>query len=785
MAYQMAEAEVGALFDPAFSLADDETLAVFCGSELVETIAPVTPGLTPVANASRKLRDGGSPLNAVFLHSGPVEVVRHMALADSSGRQVRSALKLRLEVVPARALDFIALSGGVGVVTPRLVEAALGEAVEAVLAGRVAALPAEALSTDGAEQERLRGEVVGLVKTFAAGAGVRIGGLGLAWGFDAERIQRMAAAGARQEEAVAEVERELEGGFLRREERLATLKAASEATKIANDTERFAKSDEFLSFASPEELVDSVEVSFDLPPALDTMVADGELSDPGLAYSFEEESGAESVADVALPAPEEEAASPEIAAAGAPDFPPEPEGELSEPALEEAVAKAGLEGGAVEPVEEEPVKVCELSGGEEVCAPRLTLAERLKTAPGLKPYGDDTVACFVEEPEIPRLFRKDFTLAEDEAVLLVRNGKCEDFATFGTERTSGAMGWISRLFTSGREVQVLFSRLGPFRLAIDIEGMDGKGEQIFGVVSFAAMLKPQAGAGLQKLLEERRALSVFDLAATLRAALRFSVSTLLLGLDTRKEGFSGLEGPLEAEVGRELSRAGLETADFSFDWAGDEESFARVDAGYRKRAEAEWCFSVGRGAMETRRRIELAARKVESLSALSQLPPTAKPEVGSMLARAGFGPAAARGGPKKGAAIEEELRKVKLDLAGLTDELAMLVETGDAEYRHGQPPVEERRLTRLGVEEEGFLGDSLSGEPWDEEFAYGSPNGGGSPLSLASQGEGATGAHANGGDGILRIGGGRKLGSVSNRCQHCMAPIRKDSDACGNCGRRL
>lgn len=786
LAYLLDEAEVVELFDPAFSLADDETVAVFCGSELVEAIAPLTPGLTPVATASRKALERGKTLKAVFLRTGPVEVVRHLALADAKGGPVRSALKLRLEVVPERALDFAALSGGGCVVTPKAVESALGAAVEAALAARVAEFDAEALAADAAALESLRGEVVACVRTFAAGAGFRIAGLGLAWGFDAERVERMAAAGVRQEEAAAAVAVELENGLARRAERLTALNAAVEAAKIARETELFAKSDEFLSFASPEELADSVEVSFDLPPASESAPVSGELSTPELQYSFEEESGAEAVADVALPAPADEpAAASEESVEGEPDISLEPVGELSEPAPEGNVAGVTVESLMVEAEEVEPVKVCDLVSGEEVCAPRLTLAERLKTAPGLKPYGDDTVACFVEEPEIPRLFRKDFALAEDEAVLLIRNGKCEDFATFGTERTSGAMGWISRLFTSGREVTVLFARLGPFHISVDIEGMDGAGDQVFGVVTLSASYKPLAGVGLLNLFEDRRALSVFDLADSLRSALRFSSSTLFLGVGTREQGFAELEGPLAAEVRRELSKAGLQTGDIAFDWAGDEESFARIDVGYRKRAEAEWCFSVGRGAMDTRRRIELASRKVESLSALAQLPPTAKPEVGNMLARAGFGPAAAKGAPKKGTAIEEELRKVKIDIAALTDELAMLVETGDAEYRHGQPPVEERRLEGFSSEEEGFLGDSLSGEPWDEEFAYGSTNGGGSPLSLAGVGDGSPPVRVSGGDGMLRLGGGTKLGSVSNRCPHCMAPIRKDSKACGNCGRRL
>lgn len=805
LAYSLDDREVPRLFAEDFILQPHEAALIVHHRKPVETLTPVTLRTGGGLSWVKKFFGRGEDLAVVFVDARPRECVFRFSGVCSDGLELRGALTARVEIIPMKAFSFLGLSGAwravadvdlLRVVEERLMEALAPELKRGTLRG---------FEETEAGVERLADAALAALKETASLYGLRISRPALLWGVTPESQARLA------QEALLEIaERnafdDLRDGLDQRRG-LHVLYDQEEALAALRDieaTDRRELKTLYLRAAlagapPPPPAPEGEEVE---PPSPEELAEEMRRR---VAFLISE--GEKAFGPLRLGVPDEP---PDDMVVAPPDEP--------EPPAQTAPASVDWESLSLEvsgepaPAPEEPPPAP--PGGEALEKPApARLAETARGALGWRIHGGQTLACRLDDLQIPQLLRPSFSLSPGDTALVARGSHALDVLSRGSERTGGGLHWVRRLFASGGDVAVLLFSTEPFEVCLDLAASTEEGRLVLGELRLELEIPPLKAGALAASLAGKPPLCRPDLAERLRLIAQTDLELELSRASGDRIAYSALEARVAAAVSEELASLGLAARAARFSWGADLESFAALDDAAAGREAAAWRFGIDRRLPEARHALELAKLKVETLTALSRALEAGNEDFTRILLRAAFGREAltALEKPVGREEVAEALTGARREAAERERALPLLEEEAWRDLAEGPPRREPRDASEAPVapvplEEQP---EPLSSADWLDADAplfdatmFDAPlfhdplrlpeidGHGDRPLDAADLSplagvefarEGALG-DADNGAGLAMGGSGARL-TVHTRCAYCMAPLKPGWTACGNCGR--
>lgn len=194
LAYLLDSGEVRRLLDYGPGLGPQEALLVLPPAGGATAVMPDSPDEQGDGGLEWLIETPEGEARVLFVSDGPAESVRHMAFTTRDGQIVRVALKLLFRMNPQRPREIFDFLGDRQALSDADVDMVVGARAEASLSRELSGLAFETLRQQPQVQERLKQRLIEEVREFGAGLGLKVNGLGLAWGFDPGRVERMVAA---------------------------------------------------------------------------------------------------------------------------------------------------------------------------------------------------------------------------------------------------------------------------------------------------------------------------------------------------------------------------------------------------------------------------------------------------------------------------------------------------------------------------------------------------------------------------------------------------------------
>ena len=201
LAYLLDDREVPRLFSEDFELADDEVALVAHNQKPLEPLTSATLRTGGGLGWVKKYFSRGDDVKVLFATTHPRDLICHFGGTCSDGLELRGAVKIRFEVLPAKAFALCPLfDGGRHAVTDADIVRLLERRIREAVASELAQGTLRGFREVSQGLELLESVATLAMKTTASELGLRLKGFTFAWGTSDAKQARMIEVAAQESE---------------------------------------------------------------------------------------------------------------------------------------------------------------------------------------------------------------------------------------------------------------------------------------------------------------------------------------------------------------------------------------------------------------------------------------------------------------------------------------------------------------------------------------------------------------------------------------------------------
>jgi len=248
-------------------------------------------------------------------------------------------------------------------------------------------------------------------------------------------------------------------------------------------------------------------------------------------------------------------------------------------------------------------------------------------------YGDKTVACLLNQEELPGFFRKEISVGPGETAIVIRDGEIEAAYTQSRIRTAGLMDRILKFFKAQSRVDVLFLSASPFSFSFHVSAIAGDDEKVTCECNLSLRTDPENPDGIMGFLAGKKALAAADVYQKIQHEIITKGFSDLVQKNQSHDILATatlshrIESSIQTSLKTTLSTWGLVFESFSMVWGQTEEIKTRIAVKEAKRIDQVKEFENRRRQMELARELAISKTRIQSLQEIKQLEATGQKEL--------------------------------------------------------------------------------------------------------------------------------------------------------------
>lgn len=240
-------------------------------------------------------------------------------------------------------------------------------------------------------------------------------------------------------------------------------------------------------------------------------------------------------------------------------------------------------------------------------------------------YKDKTVACLLNQEELPGFFSKSFTAGPSEAAIVIRDGKIENIYTQTRVQTAGFMDRVLTFFKNESRVEVLFMSLSCFNLLFHIKSTAADMEEIECECNMSLKTIPENAGSILELMADKNLLAIDDVYEKIKHEITAKGFSNLVSQHQSQDILGSADISLQIEnnvkenIKGLLANWGLVFESMSVNWCKTKQMKADIAVKEADRKEKAKDFENKRHLMEMQRQLAISKTRIANLYEIKNL----------------------------------------------------------------------------------------------------------------------------------------------------------------------